>query len=115
MPELGGQQPAEEESPQPARMMNTERQRQRPVPEPIVLEPEARPEPGPPAGKERPVKRNQLLEQIVSAGRDVAGDDPMASQGDEVEPAAELPDLKRPMSSAEMIARAHERWDSKPR
>lgn len=67
--------------------------------------------------QERPVdERNQLLERIALAGRDAAEEpavpepEELSTLSDEKEPLR--PDEARtPMSSAEMIARARERWD----
>jgi hypothetical protein len=118
MPELGREQePAEPDNlPRPV-IIDSERQREeRPAPQGSVFEPEPSeiPQPDPSAEEERPRKRNQLLEQIVSAGREAADEVMSPAEGEEVEQ-ADPPDLKKPMSSAEMIARAHQRWDSKSR
>lgn len=114
MPELGGQK--EEHRPVSQNTRSTERPRMTPprVPEPPATEPAAEtgetPELTPP-----PRKRNEMLEQIVIAGREAAAEE-MSPSGpdDEVEP-GEGEEMRRPMSSSEMIARAHRRWDSKRR
>jgi hypothetical protein len=108
IPDLGEEEPeAEPEPAPPPRMMNTERQRQarQEGPELPVLEPE--PESPPP-------RRDRLLDQIAGAGPGggEAGLEPESEE--EVEPVP-MPSTRKPLSSAEMIARAHERWDSKPR
>lgn len=112
MPDLGDRTVVEDE-PEPAppeRMMNTERRRQAPPPdpgpEPAYVEPPAKDQP-------RPMKRNDLLEQIVGAGRQAEGAE-TSPEPEQLVPVDD-PESRRPMSSAEMIARAHERWDSKPR
>lgn len=107
MPDLGDRTVVEDE-PEPAppeRMMNTERRRQ-PPPEPAYVEPPAKDQP-------RPMKRNDLLEQIVGSGGQAEGGE--TSSDTEQLVSVDDPESRRPMSSAEMIARAHERWDSKPR
>lgn len=110
MPDLGEEAGTTEPEPTPApRMMNTERQRvtQQERPQPVVIEQESPSEPA-------PQRRNELLEQIVSAGRDSAEEQMAPEPDDEAGSAQESP-ARAPMTSAEMIARAHERWDSKPR
>lgn len=109
MPDLGEAEPEAEPEPASApRMMNTERQRQarQEGPETPVLEPE--PEPS-------PQRRNQLLDQIVGPGAGGGEAEVEPQSDDEVDPDTQVPSSRKPLSSAEMIARAHERWDSKPR
>lgn len=118
LPELGdrsgdGSAPAEQERekrPEPRarpepRTRPESRARPEPRPEPpepaySIHEPESEPE---------VEERSELLEQIVGAGREIDEEmsGPMGSDDSETE------ESRRPMSSAEMIARAHERWDSK--
>lgn len=85
------------------RILNTERRQppSPPAPAQSYRAPEQRPEP---AASER----NELLEKIVLAGRETVEE---TSPGlDERAPEEEI-DVMGPMSSAEMIARAHKRWD----
>ncbi|MFZ0015187.1 MAG: hypothetical protein WAL25_13860 [Acidimicrobiia bacterium] len=97
-----------EPEPAPQRILNTERRPQRPAPRPPETQPARPPPPSPdpmPVPTPEPLEepREDVLEKIFLAGNDVV---------DEV---AELPaddDVgSRPMSSAEMIARAKRRWD----
>lgn len=99
-------QPAET----PERMLNTERvSRTRPDPEPVIRYREAEEqmtldEVDPPAPPQE-----GLLDRIVSVGRD----EEVESVELESEPiTGEGP--RAPISSAEMIARAHRRWNRKP-
>lgn len=68
-------------------------------------------EPLPPTGP-----RDDLLERIVAAGREITEDttDEPVDTGQSIGPD---PDIRagKPMTSEEMIARAHRRWDSKRR
>lgn len=106
IPDVGREQeqePIDEEPEVPERMLNTERHREipPPEPEPVVLDlPE--PEPSPP-----PEERSEVIERIVAAGREVSdvADERASDEDKGVD--------SKPMSSAEMIARAHDRWDSK--
>lgn len=115
LPDLDRREETEEATqPPPARLMNTERQRleqqARPQPAMIEHEPMSDPEPiGQPTSK-----RNQLLDQIVTAGREVEEEMSAPQREDRAEP-VDAPDTPKPMSSDEMIARARKRWDSKPR
>lgn len=107
-------QGSDRETPALERVLNTERRQQpsapSPSPRPAVdhtVEHSTQPEPMTKSSEER----DDLLERIVAAGREVA---------DEVEePEAPgplpAPGSRAPMSSEEMIARAHRRWDSKGR
>lgn len=108
IPELEGsdEEPEPVASP-PERMMNTERQRQaeRSSPEPAVVEIERQ--------RDTSLNRNQLLGQIVSAGRETVEEEVVAEH--DLDEPVDTGAARKPMSSAEMIARAHERWDSKPR
>lgn len=117
LPDLGDQ--AEEPEPTPPRMMNTERRRTTPPPAPGPVASETMPEPAigdaqEPEADAPARKRNELLEQIVLAGREAATEEaPSPMPNDEVGMGEE--EKRGPMSSEEMIARAHRRWDSKRR
>jgi hypothetical protein len=102
-----------ESQPRPS-PLNTERSRSRvpppeptpparPTPEPVLLEP---PQPSP------ETKRKEMLDQILVAGTELATESSPPETGSPAE--EEAPEPTRPMSSAEMIARAHERWDKRP-
>jgi len=107
-------QGSQRETPVAERVLNTERRQQpsapSPSPQPTVdstVDRTPRPEPM----ARQPEERDDLLERIVAAGREVA---------DEVETSEDpgpppTPGGRAPMSSEEMIARAHRRWDSKGR
>lgn len=112
-----GQKP-EPEVAAPDRILNTERSQQASTP---PSRPQATYTPPAPATEpvqdvpeepERtPEERDDLLERIVAAGREAA-DQPESA---EVMPLDTEPEGPRPMSSEEMIARAHRRWDTKDR
>jgi len=102
----------EAETTPPPRPLNTERgQPSAPTPSPQVSY-----TPRPPVPElvvdsaEPPDDQSDLLERIVAAGREV---------GEEITEKTSTPDLaepdmdRKPMTSEEMIARAHRRWDSK--
>lgn len=103
----------------PERILNTERRQPPPSPSPQLpspspqptasYTPERRPEPEAKSGKTSE-ERSELLERIVTAGRGEA--EPESPE--KPEPMAEGAD-RAPMSSEEMIARAHRRWDAKKR
>jgi hypothetical protein len=96
---------AAEEAPQ--RILNTERiSRPAPPPEPIVRYREAEEQAADEIEETMP-ESDDLIERITSASRDRETDPvvPAAMAGDRV------PDTR--LSSAEMIARARERWDRK--
>lgn len=79
-----------------------------PPPAPTYTTPD--PEPEPEMEPKRPVQeRNELLERIALAGRDVA-EEPPPAKSENVEPKSDE-GAKTPMSSAEMIAQARRRWD----
>lgn len=106
IPDIGREQeqePAYDEPEVPERMLNTDRHREvpPPEPEPVVLDLEE-PEPSP-SGDER----GEMIERILAAGREVSDvtDEAVSDEGESVD--------SKPISSAEMIARAHDRWDSK--
>lgn len=116
MPDLG-EQPSVEEQQRPAPTAETQPRRQAPPsPQPQVLETPSRREPAPePEPDPKPaLRRRDLLEEFV--GLDPDSDDDDASS-ETAMPSDQPTDAgqRRPMSSAEMIARAHERWDSKDR
>jgi hypothetical protein len=99
----------------PPRILNTERQTDSVPP----TSTRRRPEPGPkPAVEPTPVKkRNELLQDIVLAGKEAAAtkpapapSEPRSERSASVEPGLKG---KKPMSSAEMIAQARKRWDRK--
>lgn len=74
------------------------------------LEPESESEPEP----KRPVQeRNELLERLASASREAAKG-PAGVDLDETE-SEPVEDTRTPMSSAEMIAQARQRWDRSER
>ncbi len=81
------------------------------VPEPVV---EPRPEPSrleTPRLESKP-ERAELEEKMLFAGTELASrteSEPM-SQGEETD----IGEAMRPLSSSEMIARAHERWNKRP-
>lgn len=107
-------QGVERETPAPERVLNTERPQQpsapSPSPRPTVdnaVERTTQPEPM----SEPSEERDDLLERIVAAGRE--GADEVETPEDPGPPPA--PGSRASMSSEEMIARAHRRWDSKRR
>lgn len=114
MPDLG-EQPSVEQQQRPATpTAETPPQRQpSPSPEPYILENPSRREPPEPQPNPKPApRRRDLLEEVV--GLDPEDDD----AGEETPKTSDQmtdTEQRRPMSSAEMIARAHERWDSKDR
>lgn len=113
MPDLG-EQPSVEQQQQPAApTTETPRQRQpSPSPEPYVLETPSRREPAhepQPSPKPAP-RRRDLLEEIV--GLDPERDDDASEETPMTSDQMTGTEERRPMSSAEMLARAHERWDS---
>lgn len=116
--DFGESAPAET-APEPRRPLNTERA---PSPQPRTEEP--RPAPGPatrprpaPAPSPSPVEtegkstpeRGDLEKRLFAAGMQLAG-----PSEPEVTPSTEEMEVGRPLSSAEMIARAHERWNKRP-
>lgn len=115
MPELGEQQSVEEQQRPPAPTAETPRRQAPPSPEPYVLETPSRTESArEPLPDPKPApRRRDLLEEVVGLDPD-SGDDGAGEETD-------LPSdqtaggQRRPMSSAEMLARAHQRWDSKDR
>lgn len=103
-------EPVEAPRPQPAQQAPPSPP-SRPEPRPT-----AEPEPEPPR-YERPVdERNELLERIAGAGRQAAPEPAVSeprrqgtgSRSEEMKP---TDDVRKPMSSAEMIAQARERFD----
>lgn len=102
-PEDGGEAV---EEPEEQRMLNTERRHQ------TAAEPPPRVERGP-VVPEQEKEREDLLERVLLAGKAVSSDE-MAEKP--IEPEYPEIDLSRSgrMSSAEMIARAHRRWDRRP-
>lgn len=99
-----------EEQPEP-RILNTERQ-YRPAPEP---RPRLEEEPVVIAQEEQEEGRDGLLERVLLAGKAVTTDemaqDPVEPQNTEIQyPEIDLESGAR-LTSAEMIARAHRRWD----
>lgn len=116
--ELGAEQPDE------PRMLNTERP-QRPAPKPkptpktppipdTVPEPKPRPQMKPqPELKPQPEaieeERGELLERVLLASQEMAEE---SQEPQYPQLATERED--GPLTSAEMIARAHRRWDRKP-
>ena len=116
MPELG-EQPSVEQQQRPApQPVETPRQRApSPSPEPYVVETPSHREPAPePQLDPKPGPRRRLLEEFVGLDPDSEDDD---ASGETAMPPDQMTDTgeRRPMSSAEMLARAHERWDSKDR
>jgi len=102
---------AADTAPLPERQLNTERvQTQEPAPSPRAqglarpVETTAKPsgQPSPPE------ERNEILERILAAGSDVAGDSRPA------EPEESSLEAGQPMTSAEMIAQARKRWNTRP-
>lgn len=116
MPELG-EQPSVEEQQRPVPTPETPPRRQAPSsPEPYILETPSRREPVPepqPDPKPAP-RRRDLLEEVIGLDPDSEDDD---ASGETDMPFDQPADAgqHRPMSSAEMLARAHKRWDSKDR
>lgn len=87
------------------RILNTQRQ---PRPEPERLEPPAPMETvDQPTVDETDDDRDELMERLFLAGNEVAEETASSHLPDEMD------DVDRPLSSAEMLARAHRRWDSK--
>lgn len=115
MPDLS-EQPSVEEQQQSARTVETPRQREpSPSPEPYVLETPSRRDPAPePQLDPKPGPRRRLLEEFVGLDPD-SEDDDASGETDMLSDRPADPGQRRPMSSAEMLARAHERWDSKDR
>lgn len=103
-------QASEVEQSQP-RALNTERTRSQPPSPGPTNRPE--PEPNrPEAAKPRPeAKRQEMLEQVLLAGTELATESTPQPDTSGVE---ETPASTRPLSSAEMIARAHKRWNKRP-
>lgn len=92
------------------RVLNTERTRSRPV------EPQTPAGPAPELGVQAPEptpesKRQEMLEQILVTGTGVAARATAPETDAKVE---EAPGPATPMSSAEMIAQARERWNKRP-
>ena len=113
MPDLGGQTEGGHQERSDTRTVEAPRRRQAPPsPEPYVLETPSRPEPVPETqSKPTPVHpRRDLLEEVVGpdADREVDAGEKTPMSSDQTADAGQ----RRPMTSAEMIARAHERWDS---
>ena len=112
-PEEAEAQASVEEQVEP-RVLNTER----PRPRPAQPEPGTRPTPEP-ARSEAPkpvpeTKRQEMLEQILISGTGVA-DGSATRNTDEVDTGRdESAAPSQPLSSAEMIARAHQRWNKRP-
>lgn len=101
------EEPAEEAT-TPERVLNTERRHQTPSapppsPQPAYMPPVPESEPL----DEEPEETDELIERIVAAGRETA------EEVEAREASTELELDHRPMSSEEMIARAHRRWDSR--
>jgi hypothetical protein len=109
-PETQGSQ---RETPPPERVLNTERRQPSapsPSPRPTVDDTDehtTQPEPMSKSSEER----DDLLERIVAAGRE--GADEVETPDDPGPQPA--PGSRAPISSEQMIARAHRRWDSKRR
>lgn len=101
-------QPVEQE-PQP-RALNTDRVRTE-VASPQKTPPAA-PAAQPPRAQTPEAKRQEMLEQILVAGTDLAAETAVPEPGAGAE--TELPGSTQPMSSAEMIAQAHKRWNKRP-
>lgn len=115
MPELGEQPSVEEQQRPPTPTAETPPQHQAPPsPEPYVLETPSRREPTPePQPESKPAPRRRLLEEV--AGLDPDRDDDASEETAMPSDQPADPAQRRPMSSSEMLARAHERWDSKDR
>lgn len=115
MPELGEQPSVEEQQRPPVSTVEVPPQRQAPPsPEPYVLETPTRREPTPePRPDPKPGPRRRLLEEVV--GLDPDSDDDASGERDLPPDQPADAGQRRPMSSAEMLARAHKRWDSKDR
>jgi hypothetical protein len=113
----GSEPPVSVEEQVEPRVLNTERKRPEPAPsQPSRPAPETRPTYEPVrSGSPKPTpaaKRQEMLEQILVAGTEMASEseEPRTTIPEREEP----PPIARPMSSAEMIARAHERWNKRP-
>jgi hypothetical protein len=114
------QRPADTQmEPQPQPVETARPEPRQPTPPPAAPKPteprssEAKSEPK----QERPVEeRNQLLERIALAARETAEEpavpelEKQSTQSKEREP-TRPEEVRAPMSSAEMIARARQRWD----
>lgn len=114
MPELGEQPSVEEQQRPQASTAETQRRQTPPSPEPYVLETPSRrgPSPEPQPDPKPAPRRRDLLEEVIGLDPDPGDDD---ASGETDMPSDQPVDTgrRRPMSSAEMLARAHERWDSK--
>lgn len=116
MPELGEQPSVEEQQRPPTPTAAPPPQHQAPPsPEPYVLETPTRREPTTePRPDPKPGPRRRLLEEVIGLDTDRDDDDASEETAMPSDQPAD-PGQRRPMSSAEMLARAHERWDSKDR
>jgi hypothetical protein len=115
---------------EPERILNTDRPRVEPKPSPkpspqpvtIPLQTELSPKPT------RPTSREGVIERIAAAGREVEADltkpgprKPDLTKPDLTKPDRDEPDVTaprgetKPMSSEEMIAAAHRRWNADKR
>jgi len=115
MPELEEQPSVEEQQRPQIPTAETPRRQAPPSPEPYVPETPSRREPAPepqPDLTPAPRRRN-LLEEVI--GLDPDRDDDASGETDMSSDQPTDAGQRRPMSSAEMLARAHERWDSKDR
>lgn len=106
--------------PEPERILNTDRPRvepkpsPKPAPQPVTIPPQTDLSPKP----TRPTPRESVIERIAAAGREVETDlaesDLTKSVRDEFDVTASRGETK-PMSSEEMIAAAHRRWNADKR
>lgn len=112
------QTPDQVSAEQQPRPLNTERTHTNPAPEtapqPVVRTPPVLPTPTPPpvfpdvdAEAEEKATRDKLFSTMGAAASSSGGDDPISRIDDAVKEGSE----KETLTSAEMIARARERWD----
>jgi hypothetical protein len=110
---------------EPERILNTDRPRvepkpsPKPSPQPVTIPPQTEPSPNP----TRPTSRESVIERIAAAGREGEADLTKPGRGkpeltkadrDEADVTAPRGETK-PMSSEEMIAAAHRRWNADKR
>jgi hypothetical protein len=119
-----------EQAPEPERILNTDRPRvepkppPKPSPQPVTIPQQSELSPQP----TRPTSRESVIERIAAAGREVEADltkpgptkpdvtKPGLTKSDRDEPDVTAPRGEtKPMSSEEMIAAAHRRWNADKR
>lgn len=106
-PQESEEQAPTEEQVQP-RILNTERSQTVPAP---TSRPQTEPARSEVKEPKPEVKRQEMVEQILMAGTDLATGPP--SPESDTPAGEEAPVPSRPLSSAEMIAEAHKRWNKR--